>query len=125
MTGEEQKLSSKAMEIFAGMVDGMDQAIGKVVDYLEKKGELDNTVIMFMSDNGAEGAAWEGNAANGPDLLATIDKYYDNSYGNLGNYNSFCWYGPRWAQASTAPGRLYKAYNTGRRHSCPINCSLS
>ena len=31
---------------------------------------------------------------------------------NLGNHNSFCWYGPRWAQASTAPSRLYKAYNT-------------
>ncbi|OQV05800.1 hypothetical protein CLAIMM_10470 [Cladophialophora immunda] len=112
MTTEEQKMSSKAMEIFAGMVDGIDQAVGKIIDYLKRIGELDNTVIMFMSDNGAEAAAWEGNAANGPDLLKTIETYYDNSYDNLGNYNSFCWYGPRWAQASTAPGRLYKAYNT-------------
>jgi arylsulfatase A-like enzyme len=112
LTAEEKKMSARSMEIFAGMVDGMDQAVGKMVEYLRSQGELDNTIIMFMSDNGAEAAAWEGNAANGPDLLATIDKYYDNSYENLGNYNSFCWYGPRWAQASTAPGRLYKAYNT-------------
>jgi arylsulfatase A-like enzyme len=113
MTEEEKNMSPKAMEIFAGMVNGIDQAVGKLVDYLGRIGELDNTVIMFMSDNGAEAAAWESSAANGPDLLGTIDKYYDNSYENLGNYNSFCWYGPRWApQASTAPGRLYKAYNT-------------
>lgn len=112
MSTEEKKMSTKSMEIFAGMVDGIDQAVGKMVDYLEKSGELENTVIMFMSDNGAEAASWESNAANGPDLLATIDKYYDNSYENLGNYNSFCWYGPLWAHASTAPSRLYKAYNT-------------
>lgn len=112
LTAEEKRLSSKAMEIYAGMVDGIDHAVGKVVDYLQCNGELDDTVIMFMSDNGAEAAAWESSAANGPDLLGTIEKYYDNSYDNLGAFNSFAWLGPRWAQASTAPGRLYKAYNT-------------
>lgn len=34
------------------------------------------------------------------------------SLDNLGNYNSFIWYGPRWAQAATAPSRLFKAYTT-------------
>ena len=41
-----------------------------------------------------------------------LGKYYDNSYENIGAYNSFVWYGPRWAQAATAPSRLYKAYTT-------------
>lgn len=45
-------------------------------------------------------------------LLEHLDKYYDNSLENIGNANSFVWYGPRWAQASTAPSRLYKAYPT-------------
>lgn len=45
-------------------------------------------------------------------LLEHLDKYYDNSLDNIGNANSFVWYGPRWAQASTAPSRLYKAYPT-------------
>lgn len=45
-------------------------------------------------------------------LLEHLDKYYDNSLDNIGAANSFVWYGPRWAQASTAPSRLYKAYPT-------------
>src|ERR1700710_2490559 len=45
-------------------------------------------------------------------LLEHLDKYYDNSLENIGNANSFVWYGPRWAMASTAPSRLYKAYPT-------------
>ena len=54
---EEKKLSSRAMEAYAGMVDSIDINIGMVVDYLKKKGEYDNTFIVCMSDNGAEGAA--------------------------------------------------------------------
>ena len=56
MSKEDQRVSARAMEVFAGMVTGMDRGIGKVVEYLRESGELDNTVIMFMSDNGAEGA---------------------------------------------------------------------
>lgn len=56
-TPEEKKLSSAAMEAYAGMVDSIDVNVGKVVDYLKKTGEYDNTFIVFMSDNGAEGAA--------------------------------------------------------------------
>ena len=48
----------------------------------------------------------------GPDLMSVLNKYYDNSLDNIGNHDSFVWYGPRWAQASTAPSRLYKAYST-------------
>ncbi len=57
LTAEEKKLSSRAMEAYAGMVDSIDVNVGKVVEYLKKTGEYDNTFIVFMSDNGAEGAA--------------------------------------------------------------------
>ena len=57
LTLEEKKLSSRAMEAYAGMVDSIDVNIGKVVNYLKQTGEYDNTFIVFMSDNGAEGAA--------------------------------------------------------------------
>ncbi len=56
-TPEEKKLSSRAMETYAGMVDSIDVNVGKIVDYLKQTGEYDNTFIVFMSDNGAEGAA--------------------------------------------------------------------
>lgn len=53
MTEDERKFSAKTMEIYAAMVDNMDYNIGKVVDYVESKGQLDNTFIVFLSDNGA------------------------------------------------------------------------
>jgi arylsulfatase len=45
-------------------------------------------------------------------LLDHIKKCYDNSLDNIGAASSFVWYGPRWAQAATAPSRLYKLYTT-------------
>jgi arylsulfatase len=57
LTAEEKRLSSRAMETYAGMVDTIDVNVGKVIDYLKRTGEYDNTMIVFMSDNGAEGAA--------------------------------------------------------------------
>lgn len=65
-----------------------------------------------MSDNGAEGAAYEAYPVLAPELMPILRKYYNNSYDNIGMHDSFVWYGPRWAQASTAPHRLYKMYST-------------
>jgi arylsulfatase A-like enzyme len=93
-------------------VECIDHNVGRVVDYLESIGELDNTFILFMSDNGAEGGAHEANPAFKGGPMAHLQRYYDNSLDNLGNRNSFCWYGPRWAQAATAPSRMYKSYTT-------------
>jgi arylsulfatase A-like enzyme len=51
-SAEEKRLSARAMEAYAGMVDVIDQNVGKVVEYLKRTGEYDNTFIVFMSDNG-------------------------------------------------------------------------
>ena len=59
MTAEERAVSARSMEVYAGMVDRMDWNIGRVIDYLAETGELDDTVVIFMSDNGAEGAIVE------------------------------------------------------------------
>jgi arylsulfatase len=56
---QEKKCSSRAMETYAGMVESLDAAIGRVIDDLKRRGEYDNTMIVFMSDNGACGAALE------------------------------------------------------------------
>jgi arylsulfatase A-like enzyme len=53
MTEDERKYSAKTMEVYAAMVESMDYNIGKVVKYLESTGQLDNTFIVFHSDNGA------------------------------------------------------------------------
>ncbi|KAL4960128.1 alkaline-phosphatase-like protein [Aspergillus stella-maris] len=105
LTPGEKKLSSRAMEAYAGMVDSIDVNIGKVVEYLKRIGEYDNTFIVFMSDN-----AYCSLAVLGTDIKSAIHKYYDNSYDNIGAYNSYTWLGPLWAQASTAPSRLFKCF---------------
>lgn len=112
LTQAEKAKSCKAMEVFAAMVEAIDHNVGKVVNYLEETGELDNTLVCFMSDNGAEGAAYEAYPMVQGTMLGHLQKYYNNSLENLGRGDSFIWYGPRWAQAATAPSRLYKAFTT-------------
>ncbi|BBX96392.1 arylsulfatase [Mycobacterium lacus] len=112
MTAQERALSARSMEVYAAMVDRMDWNIGRVIDYLTGTGELDDTVVIFLSDNGAEGAIVEAMPLRGAQIAAQIEKHCDNSLDNLGGPTSFVWYGPRWAQAATAPSRLHKAFTT-------------
>lgn len=119
MSDEERAWSAKTMEVFAGMVDRMDENIGRVLDKIKDAGEWDNTVVVFMSDNGAEGAIIEAIPMTGDVIKKSINKHYNNNYENLGNRDSFIWYGPRWAQASTAPSRMHKGYVTEGGIRCP------
>jgi arylsulfatase A-like enzyme len=110
MTSDERAFSARSMEVYAGMVDRMDWNIGRVIDYLAETGELDDTVVIFLSDNGAEGAIVEAMPILGDRIVQMIEKHCDHSVDNLGRPDSFIWYGPRWAQAATAPSRLHKAF---------------
>ena len=71
------------------MVQNMDRQIGRVLDSLRKNGELDDTVILFMSDNGAEGLLLEAIPIIKGDIHEHIAKYYDNSLGNMGQKDSY------------------------------------
>ncbi|KAH9909151.1 putative arylsulfatase [Xylariomycetidae sp. FL2044] len=116
----EKKKSSRAMEVYAAMVDLIDVNIGRVLNYLEETGELDNTFIVFMSDNGAEGQLLEAlPVLAGYTVDDIVRKFYDNSLDNIGNHNSFVWYGPQWAGAATAPSRGAKSHSTEGGIHCP------
>lgn len=95
LSAEEKAKSCRAMEVFAAMVECIDDNVGKVLNHLEETGELDNTFVCFMSDNGAEGAAYETYPIVQGSMLQHLQKYYDNRLENIGNGNSFVWYGPR------------------------------
>lgn len=112
LSEERRAFLSRAMEVYAAMVDRMDWNIGRVLDHLEARGKLDDTIVLFLSDNGAEGTLLEAWPTFGPNLEAVIAEYYDNSLENIGRGNSYVWYGPRWAQAATAPARLQKGFTT-------------
>ena len=106
---EEKQLEARKMEIFAAMVDDMDRHTGEVIDYLKSSGQFENTLIFFMSDNGAEGAhlniGWEA-------LEQWVEQCCDNSLENLGNGDSYTWYGPNWTWASSGGYRMYKQFTT-------------
>jgi arylsulfatase A-like enzyme len=99
----------RLMEVYAAMVDRLDQNVGRVVEYLKRTGQYDNTVILFTSDNGAEGM--DIRTAEIAGIKAVVARA-DNSPENIGKATSYLSYGPGWAQAATAPSRLFKAYTT-------------
>ena len=53
LTAEEKKIESRKMELYAAMVDNLDKHIGQLIQFLKEAKQLDNTLIVFMSDNGA------------------------------------------------------------------------
>ena len=97
---------AKKMAVYAAMVEALDFHIGRLVDFLDKSELLNNTVIIFLSDNGAEG--------NDPGVILEnarwIPKNFDNSIENMGRANSHISYGPRWAEVSAAPFKDFKAF---------------
>ncbi|KAJ0131112.1 Uncharacterized protein HZ326_24042 [Fusarium oxysporum f. sp. albedinis] len=121
LTDHERAVSARKMEVYAAMVDLLDQNIGRIVDALEASGELDNTFILFMSDNGAEGSTLEAAPllSSFKTLGELIAAYYDNSLENIGNHDSYVWYGSRWACAATAPSRGFKGWSTEGGIRCP------
>lgn len=121
MTPAERAESARKMEVFAAMVDLIDVNIGRVIDHLKKIDEFDNTFILFMSDNGAEGAMLEAIPMMGSvgSVTRIINKYYNNSIENMGMSDSYIWYGPDWALASMAPSRGFKTWITEGGIRCP------
>lgn len=109
LSDDERLQATRDMEVYAAMVDYMDMSIGRLVEYLKKHDMYENTLIVFFSDNGANGAhasAYPGNSDGS--YLAS----FDNSLDNRGLNNSFIDMGPGWAQAVSSPFRLYKSFTT-------------
>ena len=108
LSEEEQRLESRKMEIYAGMVDNLDANIGRIIRHLRETGAYENTLIIFISDNGAAGEDYYGD----PEIRPYINPYFNDDYETMGRPNSFVSYGPAWAEASTAAFRYYKEYST-------------
>ncbi len=108
LTAEEKKSEARKMELYAAMVDNLDEQVARLVTFLKAEGLYDNTLIVFMSDNGA---AAEDFYVQKPyaDFIASR---YDNTYANMGNISSFVSYGAPWAKAGAAPFSHYKGLAT-------------
>ncbi|WP_445115639.1 arylsulfatase [Acinetobacter sp. WZC-1] len=98
LTPQERKYEARKMEVYAGMVKQLDDRIGDVIGYLKKNHQYDNTLIVFMSDNGAEGGDYNFPMGDA-----------DNRYENIGNATSYVYMGPRWAEVSSTPFTYWKS----------------
>lgn len=114
-TNENRIWDSRAMEVHAAMVDRMDQGIGKVIDKLRELNQLDNTIIFFLSDNGASyerpsvygpGFDRAGGTRDGREVFFPVDKSEDHLPGPQTVHSGI---GPQWAHVSNTPFRFYKS----------------
>ena len=99
LTAEEQARSSRTMEVYAAMIERMDEEVGRVLKYLDDSGQMRNTIVIFQSDKGAEGSQFGGG-----------DPGRNNSLENIGRPGSWVSVGNGWAAASEAPYYLLKTF---------------
>lgn len=103
---------ARKMELFAALVENMDENTGRLVDYLKRTGQYENTLFVFFSDNGAEGNDLAQIVAGTPgtrDYLFYAQKYNQTHPNAWGRPGSNVTYGPPWAQVSATPFREHKA----------------
>src|SRR3990167_5157582 len=100
LTADEQANEARRMEVYAAMVHNMDRHVGRLIQTLKDLGEYDNTLVIFMSDNGAEPS----------DSFFPATEHTNNSLDNLGRRLSNIGYGARWAEVSATPFRLFKGW---------------
>jgi arylsulfatase len=104
---QQRKSLARPMEIYAAMVENTDYHIGRVLDFLQRSGRQENTLVIFCSDNGANGAPMH--AYPGTDE-AWVERNSDNRFENWGRRGSRIAEGFGWAQASVTPFRLIKGF---------------
>ena len=107
LSAAERMLEARKMEIYAAMVERLDSNVGRLIDSLRRSGRLENTLFVFMSDNGAEGHVFSQRVNTSS--MTAVGTAVDNSIDNMGKASSFVSYGPHWASAAMAPYAGYKA----------------
>ena len=114
LSPEEKKLFSRMMEVYAGFSEYTDVQVGRIIDYLEASGQLDNTVVIYAADNGASGEGSPSGSVNEnkffnnyPDELSENMKYIDV----LGSPETYNHYPTGWAVATSTPFKMFKRYS--------------
>ena len=126
LTADEKRAQARYMEIYAAMVENLDDNVGRLVAHLKDIGEYENTLIVFQSDNGPEASYYE--------FSGNYDQNYDAKNGAAAVYptlgttaytgSSNLDYGQRWAEVSATPFRLWKSFPAEGGHSVPTIVKL-
>ena len=116
LTAEQQQRFARYMEVYAGAVAAVDASVGRILDTLRQYGDLENTIVVFTSDNGgtAEGGvdgtrSYFSQFAHVAGLPADWDRDVDRDLDLIGGPQTAVHYPRGWGQASNTPFRLYKS----------------
>jgi arylsulfatase len=114
LNADEKKLFSRMAEVWAGFSEYTDVQVGRVIDYLEKTGQLENTLVLYAADNGTSGEGTPNGSVNEnkffngyPDDLAENMKLMDK----LGGPDTYNHFPTGWAVAFSTPFRMFKRYS--------------
>lgn len=107
LTTEQQKFQADKMAIHAAMIDRMDQVIGKVLSQLETMGQADNTLVLFLSDNGSSAEIMVRDAGHDPDAAP-------------GSAATYLCLGPGWSTTGNTPFRRHKTWTHEGGISTPL-----
>lgn len=103
----ERRRQARLMEIYAAMISDMDAEVGRFLAYLESRQLLDSTIIVFLSDNGAEGHYLEWGL---DPLVPWAEACCDDDLEAMGSPDSYLMLGPAWARVAAAPFRMFKGF---------------
>lgn len=113
LSEDQKKLFCRMAEVYAGFSSYTDHEFGRLLDYLEASGQLDNTIIVVVSDNGASGEGTPNGSVNEnkffngwPDDLQENLKHLDD----LGSPDTYNHYPTGWAWAFNSPYKMFKRY---------------
>lgn len=114
LAADERKLFSRLMEVYAGFSEYTDVQVGRIVEYLEESGQMENTFVIYAADNGASGEGSPNGSVNEnkffngyPDELAENMKLIDK----LGGPDTYEHYPTGWAAGTSAPFKMFKRYS--------------
>ena len=113
LSDDEKRLFARMAEVYAGFLSHADHELGRLLDYLEESGQIDNTIVVLVSDNGASGEGGPNGSVNEnkffnglPDTMEENLKYLDE----LGSTRTYNHYPTGWAWAFNTPFKLWKRY---------------
>jgi arylsulfatase/uncharacterized sulfatase len=104
LDADERVAAVRVMQAYAGMATAMDREVGRLVAHLKATGDYENTIFVFLSDNGAEPTNPFASLRN----RLFLDMQYDLATANIGRPGSFSAIGPGWASAAASPLSGYK-----------------
>lgn len=103
LSASDKQYQERRMEVYAAMAEAMDHHVGRLVAHLKQSGDFENTVFVFLSDNGPEGSDYN-------DAQPWLWTQYTQAIDKLGDKGAYTIMGPSWASAAAAPLNGYKFY---------------